>query len=417
MYSEKNNLDSLLEISPTRHRTSSLSIHPYFGKVDPSLASKAIELLSQPGETILDPFCGSGTVIHDAIGKGRNAIGWDSSPLAILISTGKILGILPEEERELSSFTASVCDADGLFGGSKELHDTQIPLMPRVRAVSDWFAPNALRELAHIRNRLENASNTLTPASFLYAKLAFSRIITSSSLQRGESSYCRVEKSDEVGRVFDLYRKSVSSIIKLSKAFSKENFKELGELRKDRLVSTATGYTVSHRNLNVELKLKDSRKNFSENSCQNLASLVTTSPPYLMSWDYGLYHKFRFYWLGFDLDGYEDTEIGRHLRRKNDDVPRYTEDMTKVFDSLRIATTASSHVFMVNAVSVVYGKEVDTNQLLINCAAESGWKCVWDKPTIDIPGPHHGMYGSLASRGASAPGAAGKKEHVLVFGK
>jgi hypothetical protein len=134
-----------------------------------------------------------------------------------------------------------------------------------------------------------------------------------------------------------------------------------------------------------------------------------------MSWDYGLYHKFRFYFLDMNLDEYEATEIGRHLRRKNDDIPRYTEDMTKTFERLSENTTEDGTIVMVNAPSVVQGKTVDTNEILESCARRAGWRLVDARETINIPGPHHGMYASLAPRGASAPGRAGKREFVLVF--
>jgi site-specific DNA-methyltransferase (cytosine-N4-specific) len=146
-------------------------------------------------------------------------------------------------------------------------------------------------------------------------------------------------------------------------------------------------------------------------------SLVVTSPPYLMAWDYGLYHKFRFYWLGLDLDSYEDSEIGRHLRRKNDDVENYRRDMAQVFAVLRDEMAQSAVIAMVNAPSVVYGQLVDTNAILSEAAALAGWRLNQVLTTLDIPGPHHGMYESLAARRASAPGARGKREHVLLFSR
>src|SRR5207247_2330951 len=102
--------------------------------------------------------------------------------------------------------------------------------------------------------------------------------------------------------------------------------------------------------------------------------LVVTSPPYLMSWDYGLYHKFRFYWLDFDLDAYEETEIGRHLRRKKDDIERYRADMTGAFKSMSLALSTGARIVMINAPSVVYGKKVDTNVILEECAEAAGWR-------------------------------------------
>ncbi|RLG15985.1 hypothetical protein DRN63_04745 [Nanoarchaeota archaeon] len=45
---------------------------------------------------ILDPFCGSGTVLVEAKLLGVNAVGSDINPLAILLAKVKSQGVRPE---------------------------------------------------------------------------------------------------------------------------------------------------------------------------------------------------------------------------------------------------------------------------------------------------------------------------------
>jgi hypothetical protein len=58
--------------------------HP--GKMLPALARRAIDAYSDPGDLILDPMCGIGTMLVEAIHTGRRAVGveleprWASSP-------------------------------------------------------------------------------------------------------------------------------------------------------------------------------------------------------------------------------------------------------------------------------------------------------------------------------------------------
>jgi tRNA G10 N-methylase Trm11 len=52
----------------------------------PSTARTAIAACRKPAQRILDPFCGSGTVLVEAMASGRVAVGVDASPLAILIA-------------------------------------------------------------------------------------------------------------------------------------------------------------------------------------------------------------------------------------------------------------------------------------------------------------------------------------------
>jgi hypothetical protein len=57
--------------------------------------------------TVLDPFCGSGTVLLEAILRGHDAVGLDVNPLAQLISQVKVTAIDPETlEGQLGSLLA-----------------------------------------------------------------------------------------------------------------------------------------------------------------------------------------------------------------------------------------------------------------------------------------------------------------------
>lgn len=46
-------------------------------------------IFSKPGDTVLDPFCGTGTVLLEAVLANRNALGADANPLARLIAMVK----------------------------------------------------------------------------------------------------------------------------------------------------------------------------------------------------------------------------------------------------------------------------------------------------------------------------------------
>src|SRR5690348_9856531 len=65
------------------------TIHPYPAKFIPQIPRHFIEQFSNPGDTVYDPFLGSGTTAVEANILGRNAIGNDVNELAILISKVK----------------------------------------------------------------------------------------------------------------------------------------------------------------------------------------------------------------------------------------------------------------------------------------------------------------------------------------
>src|SRR5580658_214827 len=63
--------------------------HTYPARMHPATATRLIEAFASPGSTVLDPFCGSGTVLVEAMRLGSTAIGTDLNPLAVRLATIK----------------------------------------------------------------------------------------------------------------------------------------------------------------------------------------------------------------------------------------------------------------------------------------------------------------------------------------
>lgn len=63
-------------------------IYPYRGKMSALDAEHVISQLP-PTAILLDPFCGSGTIVYEAQKHGMKAIGVDNNPLACIIARGK----------------------------------------------------------------------------------------------------------------------------------------------------------------------------------------------------------------------------------------------------------------------------------------------------------------------------------------
>lgn len=87
-------------------------IHPYKGKFYPQLAKSLLNASGiQCGATVLDPYCGSGTVALECLLNGYQAIGIDMNPLAAKISRAKNSVLLLDHqliERAASSIISSM---------------------------------------------------------------------------------------------------------------------------------------------------------------------------------------------------------------------------------------------------------------------------------------------------------------------
>lgn len=137
------------------------AMHPYPAKVlrhIPALFAAAPQL-SGAGGQLLDPFCGSGTVLVEAQLAGRMATGLDTNPLARLAASVKTTPL--ESGGLLRSLDGVLSSA----GPSRPLGQAA------ARRLKYWFHPHALREIEMLRSAIEHINETAV-RSFLELSLS-----------------------------------------------------------------------------------------------------------------------------------------------------------------------------------------------------------------------------------------------------
>jgi SAM-dependent methyltransferase len=113
-------------------------LSPYVGKMKSGMARVLIALYSKPGDTVFDPFAGSGIVPLEAALSGRCAWANDLSPYAYALTRGKLEA--PENERVAIQRAKSLLDAVGRQSPSADIN---IP----PGWVREFFHPETLREV------------------------------------------------------------------------------------------------------------------------------------------------------------------------------------------------------------------------------------------------------------------------------
>jgi DNA modification methylase len=104
------------------------------------------DIFSKKGDTVLDPFAGSGTVMLEAILAGRNVIGADANPLARLISSVKVHKYNHERLKDAASH---------LFN---RINFSQEEVNPIVPNIDYWFSKeiqNQLRKILYCINEIK----------------------------------------------------------------------------------------------------------------------------------------------------------------------------------------------------------------------------------------------------------------------
>jgi SAM-dependent methyltransferase len=113
-------------------------LSPYVGKMKSGMARVLIALYSRLGDTVLDPFGGSGIVPLEAALSGRCAWANDLSPYAYVLTRGKLEA--PENERVAIQRAKSLLDAVKRGAPSVDIN-----IAPEW--VREFFHPDTLREV------------------------------------------------------------------------------------------------------------------------------------------------------------------------------------------------------------------------------------------------------------------------------
>ncbi len=75
---------------PERERTKHVHrLHPYLGKYIPQLVEIFLRKYFEAGQTVFDPFAGSGTTLVQAQELGINSVGYDVSAFNVLLGNVK----------------------------------------------------------------------------------------------------------------------------------------------------------------------------------------------------------------------------------------------------------------------------------------------------------------------------------------
>ena len=144
-------------------------LHTYVAAMIPQLSRKLIEAYVPAGGTVLDPFCGGGSVLVETIRSGRDAAGCDINHLAVLISKAKTTFIESEIIREASR--SVMAEANGYSGVQMSFSKSDY--------VDFWFKPYMMLPLTALKNAIDKLEDEKIRVLF---QVLFSATVRSVSL-------------------------------------------------------------------------------------------------------------------------------------------------------------------------------------------------------------------------------------------
>ena len=247
------------------YQTHGLYVYP--AKFIPQIPQFCIRQFSKLHDVILDPFCGSGTTLVEALLLKRNAYGLDINPLAQLISKVKTTPLDSQQlSNEFISFEQFLSTNPASVDSSEE-----VPFFPNL---TYWFAPNVLQELVTLQRYIFNIPDSAIQNFF---RLILASIIRDVSLADRDQLHPAKTKFSKQKKpintsTYGLFRKSLISRLSIMESFSHHDFSDVS----------------------VQIIGDDATKI----NCPQTIDLAVTSPPYVNALDYVRIHKLEAFWTG-----------------------------------------------------------------------------------------------------------------------
>jgi len=364
---ERRALEAALGVTPDETATQAHvhGFHSYPARLHPDTARRLIEGLSRPGERVLDPFCGSGTVLVEARLAGRAALGVDVNPLAVELSELKANGPgAPWTARLVPVATRVAEHADdrrrARAGATRRYEDIDVAL----------FAPHVLLELDGLKDGIARVENEALARALL---LVLSAVLTKVSVRAGDTGRAEGEKRVSAGYTTRFFLRKAQDLARRLEA------------AKARLPPRAPLAKVIHgdaRNLDA---VGDGK-----------VDLVVTSPPYAGVYDYVVHHRDRLRWLELPEERFEEHEIGarRHARGVSfgHALARFRSELGAALEELGRVLSPRGAAVLVIADSVLAMRAVYADELVRGLAPSAGLALVaaasQKRPHLHAPTEH-----------------------------
>ncbi|QIG40067.1 hypothetical protein G5T42_11725 [Microbacterium sp. 4R-513] len=288
------------------------TLHPFPARMAPEVALDAIPEVGDTQLTIIDPMCGSGTVLGVAVARGHNAVGEDIDPLAVMMST---LAVSPINASALEAAAHKVVQqarrSEGVpaWGDDAETN----------RFVDFWFGQIQKRQLIALTHAISQIEDDVER---LALRVALSRIIVTKSPKASlaaDTSHSRPHRVKETSD-YDVIAGFAQSVTELTRTLVRRQIRGV-----------------------AQVALGDARVLSSVDDAS--ADIAVTSPPYLNALDYLRGHRLALVWFGYriaELRTRRADSIGAE-RGRSDDAPAVVMEMVDVIkrsaanpDALRI---------------------------------------------------------------------------------
>ncbi len=321
--------------------------HTYPARLHPETAARLVRAFVPPGADVLDPFCGSGTVLVEAMIAGRRPLGTDLNPLAVRPARCKTR---PRTPAELDDFVAKAneCAAHaekrrtGRAGATRRYPTEDVTL----------FEPHVLLELDSLRDKVDSYRGE---AVRLDLSLILSSVLVKLSKKRADTSAGAKERRTAAGFASKLFVQR-----------AEEWARRLAELAERLPKPFPPAAFVTQDDACVLKTLPPGG-----------VGAIVTSPPYAATYDYLAHHEMRLRWLDLDPRPLVRGEIGArsayHRIDPRDAHARWANELSRFLRAAAGVLPPNGPLVMIVADSAVGGLPLRADAIVAEVARGCGF--------------------------------------------
>ncbi|MCC7075092.1 MAG: hypothetical protein IT383_27515 [Deltaproteobacteria bacterium] len=358
--------EALARASREEADTLTHGFHAWPARMHPAIAATVIDGARVSGATVLDPFCGGGTVLVEARVRGRPAVGIDLNPLALRVAEVKV------DVRDAPARARFLEQAHAVAQASRERVKGRVkvraPLSPR--QASHW-QPHVLLELGGLR---EEIASVIDQRDRRALEVVLSSILVKVSRARSDTDARDHEK--RIGRYL-----------------STELFLRKAQELEERWAALAAACAAPPAP--VALHQRDART-LGDVVRPGSVALVLTSPPYGGTYDYAAHHAMRMPWLGLDDRALRQGELGA---RRSATTASWDVDVAAVLSALGRALAPGGLLVLVIGDAEPGGTRVPADAQVTRLASRAGLR----------------MVASAAAPRPDRRGGDAREEHLLAL--
>jgi tRNA G10 N-methylase Trm11 len=355
--------------------------HTYPARMHPVTAAHLVRVVSGDSATLLDPFCGSGTVLVEAMIAGRRAVGTDLNPLAVRLAR------LKTSMLDDAACAATLAAAREIAKLADERRTRRAGATRRYPPEDvALFEPHVLLELDSIRAGITGRQEAGVGEAL---GLVLSAIFVKVSRRASDTSGAAASRRIAAGYPARLFVRKAEELVR-----------RIAVLRG----LLPPGAMAACVELDDATRLRTLKA--------STVDAIVTSPPYPGTYDYVAQHALRLRWLGIDSAAFAAGEIGSRRRYATLDARGARDAWSREFGaSLRAMARVcrkGARAALIMADSGTRGEALRADAILAQEARAAGFELI---ARASQTRPH--FHGETARAFQSVPRA----EHALVIEK